>query len=123
MIRPVTPPPTLPFFVSSALRRRVATRLRIGEVLLRLGRRNPEVPRVGTTALRMAIAVVRLALVALPAWTAAFVPSVKGAQLRAVDHVADVVGQVLLWQPVLQRVRQQLLLPRLVGQVARHGRH
>ncbi len=47
------------------------------------------------------------------------VARVEGAQIQAVDGVADVVGQMPLGQPVLQGRRQQLLLPRLVGEIAR----
>ena len=57
----------------------------------------------------------------LVAGAAALVAPVKRAEVQLVDRVADVVGQVVLRQPVAQRRRQQQVLGRLVGQVA--GRH
>jgi hypothetical protein len=46
------------------------------------------------------------------------VAGVKGAQIQAVNAVADEVRQVALGQPVLQRIEQQSLLLRFVGEVA-----
>jgi hypothetical protein len=46
----------------------------------------------------------------LVARTSTLVAGAKRARIQAVDHVADVIRQMILWQPVMQRVRQQLLL-------------
>ena len=54
----------------------------------------------------------------LIARAAASIPRMESGQVERVDRVADVVGKVPFGQPVLQRLGQQHLLLRLVGEIA-----